>query len=361
MNDPYEILGVSKNASKEDIKKAYKKLAKKYHPDLNKEEGSDAKFKELNNAFSILNDDQKRSQYDQFGGDAFKYGQGGPGAGGFGDFGADFGFGDIFETFFGGGGGGSRRRRTERGSDLLFDVDIELEDAAFGLTKTFELKKNETCSDCSGKGGSNPIKCSDCGGSGVVTEQRRTMFGIFQTQSPCRACQGKGEQFKNTCTTCHGEGRAKQKKKLEIKIPAGVQDGNQVRLPGEGEAGKQGAPAGNLYVRVHIKPHEFFERIDDDVLLEVPISFTQAALGAEIKVPTLEGKANLKIDPGTQSGTVFRMKGKGIPHIRGYGSGDQNVRVHVNIPKKLSRKQKNIIEDLKKELGKDAEPQKGMF
>ena len=358
MNDPYETLGVGKNASKEEVKKAYKTLAKKYHPDLNKDGGAEAKFKEISQAFSVLNDDQKRQQYDQFGSAAFKNG-------GNSDFGADFNFGnmddigDIFESFFGGRFGGNRRK-PQRGSDLQFEIEIELEEAAKGMTKTFELNKNVRCDDCSGQGGSESIRCPDCNGHGYQTVQRRTVFGIFQSQAQCRACKGKGEVYKFECKSCHGTGLEKKKKKIKIDIPAGIDDGNQMRVQGEGEAGPQGASPGDLYVRVNVRPHEYFKRVRDDILVEVPISFTQAALGASIDVPTLHGKASLKIPSGTQTGTVFRMAGKGIPHLNKYGTGDQNVRVYVDVPK-LSKKQKKIVEELEKELGKSAEPQKGYF
>jgi molecular chaperone DnaJ len=357
--DYYKTLGVGKNASKEDLKKAYKNLAKKYHPDLNKEAGAEEKFKELNEAFSVLADDQRRGQYDQFGSDAFK--QGGPqDFSGFGDFGADFDFGDIFETFFGRSSGGGRTQR--RGEDLQFDIEITLEEAAFGVKKTFELKKNELCPDCGGKGGSGEERCADCGGSGVYREQRRTPFGIFQTQTTCRECQGSGIIFKHICTGCQGAGVSKKKKKLEIEIPAGIEDGNQIRIPGEGEASRKGGVPGNLYVRVSIKPHEYFKRTRDDILLDVPISFSQAVFGDEVTVPTLNGEATLTIPSGTQTGTVFKMRGKGMRNIRGAGVGDEYVKVFVQVPSKLSKKQEELLQEFTKEAGeKVAKPQKSFF
>lgn len=349
--DPYETLGVSSDASKEEIKKAYKRLAKKYHPDLNKEEGSEKKFKEVNEAFSILNDDSKKRQYDQFGSDAFR------GGGGYQDFGADFNFGgfsDIFESFFGGGFGGSRRQR--RGRDLRFEIEIDLEEAASGLEKTFELKKNVKCDDCNGMGGTGREACPDCGGQGVRTEARRTAFGIFQTQTACRTCEGTGKVYRNVCEACMGRGFVKRNKKLKISIPAGIYDGGQIRLTGEGEPGPRGAEPGDLYVRVMIRPHKFFERERDDIWLELPLSFPQSALGTEVEVPTLQGRSKLKIPSGTESGTVLRMRGKGIPHLNSYGAGDQNVKVQVLTPK-LSRKAKKLVKDLEKEMGKAAKPQ----
>lgn len=357
--DYYKILGVGKNASKDDIKKAYKTLAKKYHPDLNKEAGSEEKFKELNEAVSVLADDQRKHQYDQFGSDAFKQG-GQQDFSGFGDFGADFDFNDIFETFFGRSNGGGRARA--RGEDLQFEIEITLEEAAFGVKKTFELKKNESCQACGGKGGSGEERCADCRGSGMYVEQRRTPFGIFQTQVTCRACQGQGHVFRNICTTCQGAGVAKRKKKLEIEVPAGIEDGNQMRINGEGEASRKGGIPGNLYVRISIIPHEFFKRSHDDIMLDVPISFSQAVFGDEVNVPTLDGVAKLTIPSGTQTGTVFKMRGKGIKNIRGSGVGDEYVKVFVQIPTKISRKQEELLQEFTKEGGeKVAKPQKSFF
>lgn len=356
--DYYETLGVGRDASKEEIKKAYKNLAKKYHPDLNKENGSEEKFKEINEAAAVLGDDKKRQQYDQFGKADFSN-MGGQGFD-FADF-ANFGFdfGDIFDSFFGGSfGGGRRGPRRMRGDNLRFDIDITLEDAATGISKTVVIPRHETCPECDGKGGSDVKKCPDCGGSGVVRQTSRTPFGIFATTSTCRKCNGSGEVVKTMCDHCGGEGRIKKNRKLEIDIPAGVEEGTRLRVSGEGEAGERGGPHGDLYVLIHIKPHEMFKRKGNDIFLEAPISFSEAALGTTIEVPTLEGKSKLKIPAGTQPGTVFRMKGKGIPDIHGYSTGNQNVMVTIKVPEKLTKKQKELLSEFDKSSKKK---KKGLF
>jgi len=369
--DYYNILGVEKNASKEEIKRAYKRLAKKCHPDLNKEEGSSEKFKELNEAASVLGDDNKRSQYDQFGTTADKFGNGrGGGFSGFDfsdftNFSESFDFGDIFDSFFGGGSGfGSRRKHsgTKRGSDLRFDMTITLEEAAFGATKTISLPRLEACTACDGSGAESPDDihtCGACQGSGVVREQRRTPFGIFATTTTCRDCNSSGKTITHKCPECRGQGRVEKTKKLKVEIPAGVEDGMRLRVAGEGEAGPQGGSSGDLYVIMNIEPHGFFERQNNDIYCEVPISFATATLGGEIDVPTLKGKAKLKIPSGTQTNTVFRMRDRGIPDVHGYGKGNQNIRVIVQVPQKVNGKQKELIKKLGKELGE--EPSKGLF
>ena len=314
---------------------------------MNKGDDSAEKFKEINEAFSVLSDDQKKSQYDQFGSDAFKGGFSGFDTSGFQGFG---GFEDIFETFFGGG----RRRRSsvQRGADLRYDVEITLEEAAFGAKKTISVRKHETCKTCQGKGGKGTQSCSNCQGTGVQTQSRRTPFGMFQTQTTCSKCQGQGEIVKDVCEECHGKGRKLETKKLEVDIPAGVATGFRLRVANEGEAGLHGGPSGDLYLFIHEKEHKIFERDENDVVLKVPIRFAQAALGDEIEVPTLDGKAKLKIPKGTQPGTLFKMSGKGIPFLHGYGKGDQLVEITVEVPKKLSKKQEEIITKLDKEIGK---------
>lgn len=366
--DYYKILGVEKSASKEEIKKAYKQLAKKYHPDLNKgDDGSSEKFKEINEAASVLGDDNKREQYDQFGTTAESFG----GRGGF-DFGSfdfsdfmggSFDFGDIFDQFFGGGStgifGGRRRRSPSRGSDLRYDMEITLEDAAFGTTKNIVIPRMEKCERCDGTGAqakSDIINCETCHGTGVEKRTQRTPFGLFQSTTTCSKCGGEGRIVKDPCPVCDGEGRVKKTRKIEIKIPAGAETGTKLRITGEGEAGEKGAAAGDLYVVLYVQEHDVFERDGNDLFIEVPVSFVTAALGGEIDVKTLKGNAKLKIPSGTQSNTVFRMRGKGLPSLRGYSTGDQNVKVIIEVPKKLSTRQKELLKEFEKTAGK-----KGFF
>jgi len=348
--DYYETLGVEKGASKEEIKKAYKKLAKKYHPDLNKESGSEEKFKEINEAAAILGDDAKREQYDRFGtaNNNFQ---------GFGGGGFDFGgmdFGDIFDQFFSGFGGfGGRKRRPKRGADLRYDLEITLEEAATGLEKEIKIPKLDTCDSCNGTGADKDSEvktCEECRGSGVTNRQQRTPFGIVNMQTTCRKCHGEGEIIEKPCIECHGTGRREVKKTVKVKIPAGVETGNRLRIHGEGEAGEKGAETGDLYIFITVKPHKTFEREGYDINIEVPIKFGIATMGGEIEVPTLEGETTLKIPSGTQSETIFRIKGKGIPHLNGYGTGSENVKVTVQVPKKLNRKQKKLLEEFEKSL-----------
>jgi molecular chaperone DnaJ len=350
--DYYKILGVEKDATKEEIKKAYKKLAKKYHPDISKEKDAEQKFKEINEAAAVLGDDKKRQQYDQFGSaDGFQ---------GFGGFdssafrGAGFNFDDIFEMFSQGFGfGGGRGRRAIRGSDLRYDVEITLEEAAKGFEKQIVVTKLAECSHCSGSGAENPEDmetCEDCGGRGITTVTRRTPFGMFQSTTTCKKCAGEGKVAKELCSMCDGEGRVEKNVKLKIEIPAGVENGNRLRVAGEGEAGEKGGRPGDLYVFIHVKEHKIFERKGSDLYVSVPISFGQASLGSEIEVPTLEGKAKLKIPAGTQSHTMFKMKGKGIKRLGGYGVGDEYVKAIIETPKKLSSKQKEAIKKFDSEV-----------
>jgi len=357
--DYYKILGVSKNSTKEEIKKAYKKLAMKYHPDRAPEEKKkeyEEKFKKINEAAAILADDEKRSQYDQFGTTA-------EGVGGF-DFsnmgGQGFDFDSIFESFFGGGGfsdlfGGRRRRGPRRGHDLRYDIEITLEEAAEGVEKTISIPHQVKCPECKGTGAKSEedvIECPECHGSGFVRRTARTPFGMFSTQSACPRCKGQGTTIKTKCTKCHGEGKIQKTSKLEVKIPAGSETGTNLRVAGGGEAGERGAEPGDLYIIIHVKPHKIFERHGNDIFIEIPISFSQAALGDKIEVPTLKGKAELKIPSGTQTGTMFKMKSKGIPSLHGYGAGDQLVKVKVEVPKKLSKKQKDLLKEFDKTVKK---------
>ncbi|MCF7872240.1 molecular chaperone DnaJ [Candidatus Woesearchaeota archaeon] len=365
--DYYKILGVEKSASKEEIKKAYKKLAKKYHPDINKEEGSQEKFKEVNEAASVLGDDQKRQQYDQFGSDAFRNGnsgnQGFSGFGGFdfsgfGSSGGSFDFDDIFDAFFGGGGARSRQKM---GNNLRFDMEISLEEAAFGTTKNIKLNKKNICETCDGSGAQESATCQSCHGTGYVRTVKRTPFGAFQSTGPCSNCGGSGKEIKVVCDSCDGDGYTIGEKKIKVDIPKGVEDGMRLRVQGEGEAGPRGSRPGDLFIYVHVEEHEFFAREGNDINIEIPISYNQAVFGDSVEVPTLEGKANLKIPEGTQSGTIFRMKNKGIESVHGYGKGDQNVTVVVDVPKKLNAKQKEALEKYAKLMGDSAKPQKSFL
>lgn len=348
--DYYKILGVGKNATKEEIKSAYKKLAKQYHPDVNKASDATEKFKEISEAASVLGDDSKRRQYDQFGADfERKYHQ---------DFSRNFSgfdfedmdFGDVFEMFFGGGFNQGRNRHM-RGRDLRYDMDITLEEAFEGVKKTITLEKPETCKECDGRGGDDYETCNECAGKGIKKVTQRTPFGIFQSSVTCKRCDGRGDIIRNVCDECDGKGIIRREKRLEVSIPAGVDSGAQLRLKEEGEAVKSGT-TGDLYIFINVKKHKYFDREEDDILLDVPITVTQAMLGDSIEVPTLNGSVDLKIPRGTQPETVFRLKGKGIPHLNHYGSGDQLVKVKVHIPEKLNKKQEELIRSFAELSGK---------
>ncbi|MGB9660891.1 MAG: molecular chaperone DnaJ [Moorellaceae bacterium] len=353
--DYYEVLGVERGASQEEIKKAYRRLARQYHPDLNPgNKEAEEKFKEIQEAYEVLSDPEKRSRYDQFGHAGVEGGPGaGPGFGGF-DFGGsatDFGgFGDLFDMFFGEAFGGSRRRQPgpQRGADIRVDLDISFEEAAFGAEKEIGVPRLEKCPDCGGSGaapGTYPVSCPTCQGTGQVRVSQRTAFGYFQSIRTCHQCQGTGTIIPNPCKTCRGRGQVHRTRKIKVKIPPGVDNGARLRLVGEGEAGERGGPAGDLYVYINVRPHKIFRREGFDVICEIPISMVQAALGDEIEVPTLDGKARLTIPEGTQSGTSFRLKGKGIPRLNGAGRGDQHVLVRVVIPKNLTEKQKELLRE----------------
>lgn len=345
--DYYEVLGVSKSASKDEIKKAYRKLSKQYHPDINKEADAADKFKEIKEAYEVLSDEQKRAHYDQFGHTDPNQGFGGGGFGG--DFGGGFGgFEDIFSTFFGGGGSRRDPNAPRKGNDLQYTMTISFEDAVFGKETTIEIPREENCDTCKGTGakpGTKVENCSYCGGSGQVNIEQNTPFGRIVNRTTCRHCHGSGKNIPNKCTTCSGTGKVKKRKKINVKIPAGIDDGQQLRVSGQGEPGVNGGPSGDLFVVFHVREHEFFERDGDDVYCEVPLTFVQATLGDEIEVPTLHGNVQLKIPAGTQTGTRFRLKGKGIPNVRGYGQGDQHIIVKLITPKKLSEKQKQLLRE----------------
>ncbi|MCQ6558357.1 molecular chaperone DnaJ [Paenibacillus mendelii] len=337
--DYYEVLGVGKDASDEDMKKAYRKLARQYHPDVNKAPDAEVKFKEVKEAYDVLSDEGKRETYDRFGHVDPNQGAGAGGA----DFG---GFGDIFDMFFGGNGGRRDPNAPQRGNDLQYTMTIEFKEAVFGKETEVTIPRTETCDTCTGSGakpGTKPETCSVCRGTGQQEVVQNTPFGRMVNRRACSNCSGTGRIIKEKCGTCHGAGKVKRQRKLNVRIPAGVDDGAQIRLSGEGEAGQRGGPAGDLYIVIRVKSHEFFEREGDDIYCEVPLTFVQAALGDEIEIPTLNEKVKLKIPAGTQTGTYFRLKGKGVPRLRGYGQGDQHVKVTLVTPTSLSEDQKDLL------------------
>lgn len=342
--DYYKILGVDKNASVDDIKKAYKKLAKQYHPDVNKESGSAEKFKEISEAAAVLGDPQKRQQYDQFGTAESPF----AGAN-YQDF-ANFNFEDVFDSIFSGFGfGGFKRQRGHPGRDLGVEVSISLNDVAKGVSRDIRLQRAVECEACSGKGGTNPKTCSACNGQGMVRQTRRTAFGMFSTSGPCQTCRGTGEQYEHVCKQCDGEGRVISAEPITVKIPAGVHDENRVRVPGAGEAGSQGGPPGDLYVIVHVEEDDRFVRDGSDLLVEKEISFATACIGGTVSVPTLDGETDLDIKAGTQDKSELRIKGEGLPELRSRHRGDIIVRVSIAVPKKISKKQAELLKQFEKE------------
>jgi molecular chaperone DnaJ len=355
--DYYEVLSVGRTATDQEIKSAYRRLAVKYHPDKNPNDATaEEKFKEAAEAYSVLSDAEQRKRYDRFGHAGVSSGAGAgawgaPGFGGIEDILGDlFGFGDVF----GGQRGGSRRSTAQRGADLRYDLEISLEDAANGMTANLRIPRLETCDTCKGSGaaaGSQPESCSTCSGSGQVRYQQ----GFFSVARTCHVCRGAGRVIKNPCSDCKGSGRVEREKQMEVKIPAGVETGSRLRVSGEGESGTQGGPAGDLYVVIHVAEHEQFERQGNNLYEAVPISFTQAALGAEITVKTLDGEEDLKIPMGTQTGSVFRIKGKGMPALGGRGRGDLFVSVTVMTPTTLTREQRKLLEQLAEVENKDLE------
>ncbi len=368
--DYYKTLGVDKNASKDEIKQAFRKLAHQHHPDKG---GDEKKFKEINEAYSILSNDEKRQQYDRFGSDFAGFG-GGQGGGmswedifrnyqsqgqnvefDLGDIfgGGGGGFSDIFSQFFGGGqSSGGRRARKEKGKDIVVDLEINLEEAFAGISKEINLKKYNVCKHCKGTGGelgSGKKKCAECDGHGQIQQTRRTMFGTFSQVITCPKCLGEGELNEKECKECKGSGRTHEIENIKIDLPAGVDNEQTIKIPGKGEAAKKGGISGDLYVRVHLEPHEYFQRKHDDIYSDAEIKYSQAILGDKINILTLEGDLQLKIPAGTEAGKMFRLSGKGMPRLNAYGRGDQYVKIHIKVPHKLSRKQEELIEELKKE------------
>ncbi|WP_416308268.1 molecular chaperone DnaJ [Neptunicella sp. SCSIO 80796] len=345
--DYYEILGIAKDASDRDIKKAYKRLAMKYHPDRTSgDKGLEEKFKEVQEAYEILIDDQKRAAYDQYGHAGVDPNRGGGGGG------ADFGdiFGDVFGDIFGGGRRGGGGQRVRRGADLRYNLELSLEEAVRGKDVEIRVPTLTGCDECDGSGakkGSKPTTCPTCHGQGQVQMRQ----GFFAVQQSCPTCSGKGKIIGDPCRKCHGQGRVEKTKTLSVKVPAGVDTGDRIRLSGEGEAGEQGAPAGDLYVQVHIREHDIFVRDGNNLYCEVPLSFTRAALGGDIEVPTLDGKVKLKITPETQTGRMFRLRGKGVKSVRSGAVGDLMCKVVIETPVNLSTKQKELLEELDKSMG----------
>lgn len=364
--DYYDVLGVSKGASDDEIKKAYRKEAKKYHPDLHPgDKQAEAKFKEVNEAYEVLSDADKRSRYDQFGhaGVDPNFGAGGTGGG----FGGGFDFSDIFDMFGGGFGGfgGSRRNGPRRGEDIRKVIEVTFEEAAFGCKKKLNITKQESCKSCGGSGakaGTHPETCSRCGGRGQVQTQTRTPLGYMTNVTTCPECRGTGKIIKEPCRDCHGTGRVSTPKTIEIDIPHGINDGQTMQLSGQGEPGERGGPNGDLLITIRIKRHEIYRREDFDVYIDLPVTFVQATLGATVKVPTLDGIVEYDIPEGTQAGAVFRLRGKGVPYIRGKGRGDEYVTIEVEIPKNLTAKQKDLLRQFEAEAeGKNYKKQKGFL
>ncbi len=342
--DYYEVLGVSKSASQDEIKSAFRKLAKQYHPDVNKEAGAEEKFKEIQEAYAVLSDEGKRKQYDQFGHAAFQ-GGGAGGASGFGGF--DFGgfdYEDIFDNIFGGFGGFGGR---SKGNDSLIRMKLSFKEAIYGTKKEIDIDIIDECEECDGKGGFNESTCEKCHGSGTITSEQRTIFGSFLSKTTCPNCGGTGKSYKKKCTHCNGNGRVKVKKTLEVKVPAGVDNGNRLRLSGKGSAGANGGPNGDLYIEFSVSEHDFYIRDGDDIYLETPITIVEAILGAKKEIPTLYGNVVLTIPEGSESGDKHRIKGKGVHNESTKRKGDMYIVLKVITPKKLTKEQKRIIESLR--------------
>ena len=367
--DYYEVLGIQKGASEDEIKKAYKKLARKYHPDMNPgDKEAEEKFKEVNEANEVLSDPEKKARYDQFGfaGVDPNYGAG-AGGGAYGG-GFDFGdLGDIFGSFFGGGFGGGQRRNPnapQRGESIRASVSVSFTEAAFGCEKSVTLERSEQCPTCKGNGcapGTTPEICPDCHGTGTVQTRRQTPMGVFASNGPCRKCGGTGRLIHQPCPDCRGTGAVRKRKTIKVNIPAGIDHGQTISLRGQGNAGRNGGPAGDLLITVMVQPHELFRRDGVDVFCEAPITFAQAVLGAELEIPTIDGKVKYSIPEGTQSGTTFRLKGKGIPGLNGRARGDQYVTVYIETPRNLNREQKEALRKFSDTLGESNYEQRKSF
>lgn len=362
--DYYEVLGVSRTASQQEIRRAYRKLARQYHPDLNSSDDAEERFKELNEAYEVLSDEQKRQVYDRYGHAGMNNNMGGGGVG------FDGGLGDIFEQFFGGfarGSTGSRQTGARAGSDLKTSITISFEEAVHGTTVDLEINRYEQCDTCSGSGaapGTSPIRCVQCGGMGEVRTARQSIFGQVVVTDTCPRCRGEGEVVSSPCTTCRGQKRMRATRRLEVTVPAGIDDGMRIRLANEGDQGLKGGPQGNLYVDVHVKPHEYFRRDGQNILLDLELNMAQGALGAEIDIPTISGSHTMSIPAGTQTGQVFRLRGKGVPHVRNESlRGDMLINIFVKVPTNLTDEQRHLIEELARTLGNHTTtpPHKGGF
>jgi len=357
--DYYEVLGVPRDADNGQIKSAFRRLARQYHPDVSDAPDAEERFKEINEAYAVLSDENRRSAYDRFGHAGVR------GAGGAPDFSVDFSdFADIFGDLFGFGGFGRSSRRTRnaprRGADLQYTVDLTFEEAIFGIEKEIEVTRDEVCRSCNGTGaepGTQPVRCSTCNGSGEVRQSRQTILGSMVQVSTCPTCNGKGETILNPCRECNGRGLERRTTTKLITIPAGVDSGTQMRLAGEGQPGMNGGPNGNLYIAINVRKHKFFRRKENDILLDLNVNIAQATLGTEVEVPTVDGPAVLNIPAGTQPGKVLRMRGKGVPHLRSIGRGDQLVVVNVEIPKRLNSEQRELFMKLAESLGSEVRPQ----
>jgi molecular chaperone DnaJ len=362
--DYYEVLGVPKNASGDDLKGAFRRLARQYHPDVNKATDSEERFKEINEAYAVLSDPEKRSAYDRFGHAGVKSAGGAP------DFTTvDFSdFADIFGDLFGFGGMGRSSRRSRnaprRGADLQYRLDLTFEEAVFGVEKEIEITRDELCTTCNGSGaepGTSPVRCATCNGTGEVRQVRQTILGSMVQVGTCPTCGGQGETIATPCHICQGRGLERKTRQKVVNIPGGVDNGTQIRLGGEGQPGINGGPNGNLYIAVQVKQHRYFRRREDDILLDLDVNVAQAALGAEVDIPTVDGPAKLKIPVSTQPGKVLRLRGKGVPHLRGSGRGDQLVIINVEIPSHLNNEQRELFEKLAKSLGSEVRPQERSF
>jgi molecular chaperone DnaJ len=355
--DYYEVLGVPRTATPDEIKAAFRKLARQYHPDVSQEANAEERFKEINEAYAVLSEPDKRAAYDRFGHAGVQN------TGGVPDFTVDFG--DLFEEFFGGFGGfgrsTSRRARNapRRGTDLQYNIDLSFEESIFGVEKEIEINRDEVCEACGGKGaepGTSPVRCSTCNGTGEVRQVRQTLLGSMVQVSACPVCNGQGETIATPCHICSGRGLVRKNRKKVVSVPAGVDNGNQIRLAGEGQPGENGGPNGNLYLVIRVLSHKYFRRRENDILLDLNINIAQATLGADVEVPTVDGLTKLKIPAGIQPGKVLRMRGKGVPHLRGNGRGDQMVVVNVEVPKALSVEQRKLMEQLAESLGSEVRP-----